>query len=239
MTTETHSFRPFIAVCFYPLGRRNRIGRGEHRLVVRRREGRQVAIARGHKERVRERLKRLRVVVVTHPGQRTFKMPSAVSFFVCFSDRRPQVHGLPDMPEGSVESVWVIRRGSRGEKKREHGFISINPGAMFADMPGWGWSNFETSYAKGFMSTVESSVAVRLRKFIVVDTPDWFGTVWAIIKTFVSTKFASKWHFVSRGSAELDKLIAPEALPVAFGGQFDIDIPSTLYLFIICLIIFI
>jgi len=53
--------------------------------------------------------------------------------------------------------VYCLERMADDPVTQMYGFTFI------ADMNGWGWSNWETSYAKTFMGTVESRVSIRLR----------------------------------------------------------------------------
>ena len=58
--------------------------------------------------------------------------------------------------------------------------------AFLANMNDWGFSNFSVSYCHQFMMTLQGRVPVRVRMFLIVNPPSWFGKIWTIMKPMLA-----------------------------------------------------
>merc|ERR1711862_412624 len=66
-----------------------------------------------------------------------------------------------------------------------------------ANMDDWTFSNFSTSYCLNFMKLLQGRVPVRVRLFLIVDPPSWFGKIWSIMKRMLAEDFRKKVHMIS------------------------------------------
>uniref|UniRef100_A0A7S4JRV5 CRAL-TRIO domain-containing protein n=2 Tax=Odontella aurita TaxID=265563 RepID=A0A7S4JRV5_9STRA len=64
--------------------------------------------------------------------------------------------------------------------------------AFMANMADWGFSNFSVSYCHQFMMMLQGRVPVRVRLFLIVNPPGWFGTIWKIMKPMLADDFRKK-----------------------------------------------
>ena len=87
--------------------------------------------------------------------------------------------------------------------------------AFVANMNDWSFSNFSVSYCSQFMMTLQGRVPVRVRMFLIVNPPSWFGKIWSIMKPMLSADFRKKVHII------------PESdLPNFLAGDFEKDLPD-------------
>ena len=89
--------------------------------------------------------------------------------------------------------------------------------AFLANMNDWGFSNFSVSYCHQFMMTLQGRVPVRVRMFLIVNPPSWFGKIWSIMKPMLSDDFRKKIHIIPE--TELHNFLA---------GKFKKDLPDDL-----------
>jgi len=75
-----------------------------------------------------------------------------------------------------------------------------------ANMDDWTFSNFSTSYCLNFMKLLQGRVPVRVRLFLIVNPPSWFGKIWEIMKTMLSKDFQKKVHMIK--ASELPEFLA-------------------------------
>mmetsp|Transcript_33925 Transcript_33925/g.50652 ORF Transcript_33925/g.50652 Transcript_33925/m.50652 type:complete len:275 (-) Transcript_33925:339-1163(-) len=71
---------------------------------------------------------------------------------------------------------------------------------FLANMADWHFSNFSVSYCYQFMMMLQGRVPVRVRLFLIVNPPSWFGKIWKIMRPMLSDDFAKKVHVI-QGSA--------------------------------------
>ena len=89
--------------------------------------------------------------------------------------------------------------------------------AFLANMNDWGFSNFSVSYCHQFMMTLQGRVPVRVRMFLIVNPPSWFGKIWNIMKPMLASDFRKKVHMIPE--TELHNFLA---------GDFKKDLPDDL-----------
>jgi hypothetical protein len=113
--------------------------------------------------------------------------------------------------------IYLLERAIDSTRTQMEGFTFI------ANMNGWGWSNFSVSYAKSFFDTLQSRFPARVRAFLIVDPPGWFGMIWRLIRPMMSAKFASKVHLIPRKS--LTDFLSKDQIPKDLDGEstFNLD----------------
>jgi len=89
--------------------------------------------------------------------------------------------------------------------------------AFLANMNDWSFSNFSVSYCHQFMMTLQGRVPVRVRMFLIVNPPSWFGKIWSIMKSMLAADFRKKVHMIPE--TELHNFLA---------GDFKKDVPDDL-----------
>lgn len=97
--------------------------------------------------------------------------------------------------------------------------------AFMANMEDWGYSNFSVSYCRQFFETMQGRFPVRVRTFLIINPPSWFGSIWRIIKSMISKEFAEKVHMPDYEGmkAFLHDDCSLADLPDEFGGELDVD----------------
>jgi len=68
--------------------------------------------------------------------------------------------------------------------------------AFLANMDGWTFQNFSISYCMNFMMMLQGRVPVRVRLFLIVNPPAWFGKIWSIMKSMLAADFRKKVHMI-------------------------------------------
>uniref|UniRef100_A0A6U2FXP7 CRAL-TRIO domain-containing protein n=1 Tax=Pseudictyota dubia TaxID=2749911 RepID=A0A6U2FXP7_9STRA len=68
--------------------------------------------------------------------------------------------------------------------------------AFMANMADWSFSNFSVSYCHQFMMMLQGRVPVRVRLFLIVNPPSWFGKIWSIMKPMLAADFRKKVHMI-------------------------------------------
>merc|ERR1711920_793797 len=53
-------------------------------------------------------------------------------------------------------------------------------------------SNFSVDYCLQFMNMLQGKIPVRVRMFLIVNPPTWFGMIWNIMKPMLSKDFRKK-----------------------------------------------
>jgi len=64
--------------------------------------------------------------------------------------------------------------------------------AFLANMDDWSFTNFSVSYCQQFMLALQGRVPIRVRMFLIVNPPSWFGSIWSIMKGMLSDDFRKK-----------------------------------------------
>ncbi len=92
-----------------------------------------------------------------------------------------------------------------------------------ANMDDWSFTNFSVSYCLNFMKMLQGRIPVRVRLFLIVNPPSWFGSIWDIMKPMLAKDFRKKVHMIP--AADLPKFLADgfeQHLPDELaGGQTD------------------
>ena len=67
---------------------------------------------------------------------------------------------------------------------------------FLACMNDWTMKNFDVNYCFQFMMMLQGRVPVRLRMFLIVNPPGWFGKIWAVMQPMLSADFRKKVHMI-------------------------------------------
>jgi len=78
----------------------------------------------------------------------------------------------------------------RSEKSETEGI------AFLANMDSWTFENFSVSYCMNFMMMLQGRVPVRVRLFLIVNPPAWFGKIWSIMKRMLTADFRKKVYMI-------------------------------------------
>merc|ERR1712151_1021981 len=68
--------------------------------------------------------------------------------------------------------------------------------AFLANMNDWTFTNFSVSYCYEFMMMLQGRVPVRVRLFLIVNPPSWFGAIWKIMRPMLAADFRKKVHVI-------------------------------------------
>lgn len=97
--------------------------------------------------------------------------------------------------------------------------------AFMVNMENWSYSNFSVSYCRQFFETMQGRFPTRIRCFLIINPPSWFGAIWRIIKSIVTKDFADKVHMPT--FEQMLPFLHPENsiddLPDEFGGKLEMD----------------
>jgi hypothetical protein len=75
--------------------------------------------------------------------------------------------------------------------------------------------NFNFDYCYQFMRTLQGKFPVRVRLFLIVNPPGWFGKIWNMIRPLLAADFRKKVHMI------------PESeLPTFFPDLFTMMLPD-------------
>eukprot|EP00535_Pseudo-nitzschia_heimii_P013046 CAMPEP_0197193024 /NCGR_PEP_ID=MMETSP1423-20130617/26276_1 /TAXON_ID=476441 /ORGANISM="Pseudo-nitzschia heimii, Strain UNC1101" /LENGTH=269 /DNA_ID=CAMNT_0042646073 /DNA_START=85 /DNA_END=894 /DNA_ORIENTATION=+ len=88
-----------------------------------------------------------------------------------------------------------------------------------ANMDDWKMENFSFDYCLQFMNMLQGKIPVRVRMFLIVNPPGWFGTIWSIMKPMLSKDFRKKVNVIPE--AKLSKYLSEgfeDFLPDEFAG---------------------
>jgi len=67
---------------------------------------------------------------------------------------------------------------------------------FMAYMNDWKMTNFSVDYCYQFMMMLQGRVPVRVRMFLIVNPPSWFGMIWKIMKPMLAPDFRKKVHVI-------------------------------------------
>lgn len=76
---------------------------------------------------------------------------------------------------------------------------------FIAYMNDWHMSNFSVNYCYQFMMMLQGRIPVRVRLFLIVNPPGWFGKIWNIMKPMLASDFRKKVHMIQE--ADLNKFL--------------------------------
>mmetsp|Transcript_5433 Transcript_5433/g.13600 ORF Transcript_5433/g.13600 Transcript_5433/m.13600 type:complete len:265 (+) Transcript_5433:232-1026(+) len=65
-----------------------------------------------------------------------------------------------------------------------------------ANMDDWTFTNFSVSYCLNFMKMLQGRIPVRVRLFLIVNPPSWFGSIWDVMKPMLAKDFQKKVHII-------------------------------------------
>ena len=74
-------------------------------------------------------------------------------------------------------------------------------------MDDWTMKNFDINYCYQFMMMLQGRIPVRVRLFLIVNPPPWFGKVWAMMKPMLSKEFQKKVKMIPE--CQLDQYLRP------------------------------
>jgi len=122
--------------------------------------------------------------------------------------------GKDSLDELMRSLVYLLQCMSEDERVATVGLSFV------ANMDGWGWSNWGVRYAKNFFDTMQGRYPIRVRQFVILNPPAWFGVVWKAIRGMMSVEFAAK---VSMPPLQDAASLFPslEHVPVELGGSLD------------------
>jgi hypothetical protein len=83
-------------------------------------------------------------------------------------------------------------------------------------------------YAKSFFDTMQGRFPCRVRLFLIVNPPSWFGAVWRLIRPMMTKDFAEKVQMPS--TSELETWISKENIPTQLGGSLDLEKASNAFI---------
>jgi len=81
-----------------------------------------------------------------------------------------------------------MQDGNEKNSKEGIGFV--------ANMDDWRMANFSIDYCLQFMNMLQGKIPVRVRMFLIVNPPGWFGAIWRIMKPMLSKDFRKKVHVI-------------------------------------------
>ena len=68
---------------------------------------------------------------------------------------------------------------------------------FIANMTDWKMSNFQVSYCYKFMMGLQGyKTPTRVKMFLIVNPPNWFGSIWKIMKPMLGEEFRKKVHMI-------------------------------------------
>jgi len=67
---------------------------------------------------------------------------------------------------------------------------------FLAYMNDWSMKNFDINYCYQFMMMLQGRIPVRVRLFLIVNPPSWFGKIWRIMGPMLSSDFRKKVHVI-------------------------------------------
>lgn len=68
--------------------------------------------------------------------------------------------------------------------------------AFVAYMNDWKMSNFSVDYCYQFMMMLQGKVPARVRMFLIVNPPTWFGLIWKVMRPMLAPDFREKVHVI-------------------------------------------
>merc|ERR1712176_998110 len=81
-----------------------------------------------------------------------------------------------------------MQEGNEKNSKEGIGFV--------ANMDDWKMTNFSVDYCLQFMNMLQGKIPARVRMFLIVNPPGWFGMIWNIMKPMLSKEFRKKVHVI-------------------------------------------
>jgi len=84
--------------------------------------------------------------------------------------------------------MMSMQKGNEKNSSEGIGFV--------ANMNDWEFKNFSVDYCLQFMKMLQGRIPVRVRMFLIVNPPGWFGKIWSIMKPMLSKDFRKKVHVI-------------------------------------------
>jgi len=107
--------------------------------------------------------------------------------------------------------MMSMQEGNEMNSREGIGFV--------ANMDDWKMQNFSVDYCLQFMKMLQGKIPVRVRMFLIVNPPGWFGTIWSIMKPMLSKDFRKKVAVIPE--TKLSKYLSEgfeDFLPDEFAG---------------------
>lgn len=95
--------------------------------------------------------------------------------------------------------AYCMQTMCEGEKANAEGI------GFLAYMNDWKMENFSVNYCYQFMMMLQGRLPVRVRMFLIVNPPSWFGAIWKIMKPMLASDFRKKVHVIPE--ADLSKYL--------------------------------
>jgi hypothetical protein len=73
---------------------------------------------------------------------------------------------------------------------------------FLANMDDWHMENFSISYCYQFMMVLQGRIPARVRLFLIVNPPAWFGRIWKLMKPMLAYDFRQKVHMIHEPDLE-------------------------------------
>lgn len=103
-------------------------------------------------------------------------------------------------PKETPTELIIDNLGYCMASMQENNEDSAREGIGFvANMNDWKMSNFSVDYCMQFMKMLQGKIPVRVRMFLIVNPPGWFGMIWSIMRPMLSEHFREKVHLVPEG----------------------------------------
>jgi len=105
---------------------------------------------------------------------------------------RPSLYHPKQTPTQTIidNLAYCMQSMSETEKSETEGI------AFLANMDSWTFDNFSVSYCMNFMMMLQGRIPVRVRLFLIVNPPSWFGKIWSIMKRMLTADFRKKVHMI-------------------------------------------
>jgi len=121
------------------------------------------------------------------PGLKTLEGGYDV-FYMRPSRYFPKKTPTKDIVDNLGYCMASMQDGNEKNSKEGIGFV--------ANMDDWKMTNFSVDYCLQFMNMLQGKIPVRVRMFLIVNPPGWFGTIWKIMKPMLGKDFRRKVHVV-------------------------------------------
>jgi len=121
------------------------------------------------------------------PGLKTLAGGHDV-FYMRPSRYYPKETPTEDIVDNLGYSMTSMQDGNEKNCREGIGFV--------ANMDDWKMENFSFDYCLQFMNMLQGKIPVRVRMFLIVNPPGWFGTIWSIMKPMLSKDFRKKVNVI-------------------------------------------
>jgi len=150
------------------------------------------------------------------PGLKT-KEGNHDVFYMRPSRYFPSKTSTKDIIDNLGYCMMSMQAGNEKNSKEGIGFV--------ANMDDWKMTNFSFDYCLQFMNMLQGKIPVRVRMFLIVNPPGWFGMIWKIMKPMLTKDFRQKVAVIPE--SDLPKYLAEgfeDSLPDEFtNGRASTD----------------